>query len=200
MISGITAELEWLVKFARCLPIPSLQAALTIQRRLDKYGHQAIQNLKQHVSSPSKTGNLSGACIFTRIIDPAKNSELSDYEIEHEASNLIVAGSDTTAVSLTYLVWALLHPSHRQAREKLEAELTALPGDPTNAQLAKLPYLGAVLKEGLRLYGAAPGSLPRVVPAEGAILARFQFPGGVIVSTQAYSLHRDPKIFDHPER
>lgn len=200
MISGIAAELGPLVTIAKRLPIPSLQAILATPHRLDEYGHQAIQNLKRHISSPSKDSNLSGACIFSKIIDQTKNAELSDFEIEHEAANLIVAGSDTTAISLTYLVWVLLHPSHRDIREKLDIELSALQPEPTNAQLAALPYLSAVLREGLRLFGAAPGSLPRVVPTGGAILAGYRLPGGAIVSTQAYSLHRDPDIFPDPER
>ena len=199
MMSGITVELGPLVSIARLLPIPPLQRILALPQRLDEYGHHAIQNLKEHISSP-KDNNVSKACIFSKMVDRTKDFELSDYEVEHEASNLIVAGSDTTAVSLTYLVWVLLHPSHRHIHAKVEAELTALDPDPTNAELAALPYLSAFLKEGLRLYGAAPGSLPRIVPAGGTVLAGYELPGGATVSTQAYSLHRDPNIFADPER
>ena len=199
MMSGITVELGPLVSIARLLPIPPLQRILALPQRLDEYGHHAIQNLREHISSP-KDNYVSKACIFSKMIDRTKDFDLSDYQIEHEASNLIIAGSDTTAVSLTYIVWVLLHPSHRHIRSKLEAELTALRSNPTNAELTALPYLSAFLKEGLRLYGAAPGSLPRVVPAGGTVLAGYELPAGATVSTQAYSLHRDPEIFADPER
>ena len=198
MISGIFIELGFLVKIASMIPIASLQHALTTSERVNACGHQAIQNLRNHISSP-ETRKEGSVCIFSKMIDTSKNSGLSDYEIEHEATNLIVAGSDTTANSLTYLVWVLLHPNHREIRNQLEAELDILPPDPTSAQLATLPYFNAVLKEGLRLYGAAPGSLPRIVPAGGATLAGYHFAGGVTVSTHAYTLHRDPRIFPDPE-
>lgn len=199
MMSGIAVELGPLVSITRLLPIPALQRILTLPQRLDDYGHHAIQNLKEHTSSP-KDNNVSKACIFSKMIDRTKRFELSDYETEHEASNLIVADSDTTAISLTYLIWVLLHPLHRHIRAKLELELTAAHPNATNVELAALPYLSACLKEGLRLYGAAPGSLPRIVPAGGAVLAGYDLPGGATVSTQAYSLHRDPNIFADPER
>lgn len=93
----------------------------------------------------------------------AGTSLLSDAEIEREASNLIVAGSDTTAV--TYLIWAVLkHPSIKQ---KLQEKVDALSPGFSRKEANALPYLGMVVKETLRLYGAAPGSLPRTVPQGG---------------------------------
>lgn len=198
MISGICIELGFLANLASILPIASIQHALATPLRVNAYGHQAIQNLRNHSTSP-EAGKEGSVCIFSKMIDETKNSGLSDYEIEHEAANLIVAGSDTTANSLTYLVWVLLHPKHREIRNKLEAEFDSLPPDPTSAQLATLPYFNAVLKESLRLYCAAPGSLPRIVPAGGAMLAGYHFPGGATVSTHAYTLHRDSRIFHDPE-
>jgi hypothetical protein len=95
----------------------------------------------------------------------AGTSLLSDAEIEREASNLIVAGSDTTAVTLTYLIWAVLkHPSIKQ---KLQEKVDALSPGFSRKEANALPYLGMVVKETLRLYGAAPGSLPRTVPQGG---------------------------------
>jgi len=41
-------------------------------------------------------------------------------------------------------------------------------------RLAEHKYLNAVLEEGMRLYPAVPGTLPRMVPEGGAIvLGRF---------------------------
>lgn len=43
----------------------------------------------------------------------------------------------------------------------------------------RMPYLQAVIKEGLRLEGSPGISLPREVPPEGANVAGQFFPGGV---------------------
>jgi cytochrome P450 len=133
-------------------------------------------------------------------MDKEKNSELSDRAIAEEASNLIVAGSDTTAVTLTYLVWAVLDLRNAHVREKLMKELEPLPLDLDSTEIGALPYLHGVLQESLRLYGAAPGSLPRTVPASGTKFGDFFLPAGTTVSTQAFTLHRDPMIFEEPLR
>lgn len=196
MIAGITVELPLFVAIAKWLPIPTLRYAFALPGRLDEYGHQAIQNMR-NIAAINETAGKSGTSIFTKLDDSDKNASLTDYEIEHEASNLTVAGSDTTGISLTYTVWALLRPQNKSCKAKLMEELsTASP----ETQLSSLPYLNSVVKEGLRLYGAAPGSLPRVVPKGGAVLGGFAMPEGSTVSTQAYTYHREEQIFPNPDK
>jgi cytochrome P450 len=61
---------------------------------------------------------------------------------------------------------------------------------------------------GLRLYGAAPSLLERVIPAstsknglpaESFDLMGYALPPGTIVSTQAWSMHRDASVFPSPD-
>ena len=126
-----------------------------------------------------------------------KQPQLSDLSVRLEATNLIVAGSDTTAATLTYLVWAVLKRPGLQRR--LEAEVAALAPDFRDDDLEALPLLNSVIEETLRLYGAAPGSLPRVVPEGGATMAGHFLPAGTVVTTQAFTMHRDGSIFAQPE-
>jgi len=101
---------------------------------------------------------------------------------------------------LTYLVWAVLHPKTNHVRTTLLQEIGTLPTDAKASDISSLPYLKAVGDETLRLYGAAPGSLPRIVPGKSAVLGPYNLPGGVTVSTQAFTMHRNPDIFKDPER
>lgn len=78
------------------------------------------------------------------------------------------------------------------------AELQDLPSPYKGEDLAHLPYFNAAIKETLRLYGAALGGLPRIVPLGGRKSGGYFIPEGVTVTTQAYTLHRDPNIFDEP--
>ena len=63
------------------------------------------------------------------------------------------------------------------------------------------------LFEGLRLYGAAPSLLERIVPnssvktsvPEAFDLMGYALPPGTVVATQAWSAHRDPTVFPAPE-
>ena len=73
---------------------------------------------------------------------------------------------------------------------RLQTELReAIPGKDTLLEwtdLEKLPYLRGVIEESLRLSSGAPGHLPRVVPAAGAILCGQRIAPGV--STCRFSL------------
>lgn len=130
--------------------------------------------------------------------DGQEKTEITDIAVRTEAGNLIVAGSDTTAVTLTYLIWAVLKQPQLQA--SLELEVSDLSPDLTSEELKNAPLLNSVLEETLRLYGAAPGALPRVVPEKGLSVCGYFIPSGIVVSTQAYTLHRDSTIFQDAQR
>jgi len=80
-------------------------------------------------------------------------------------------------------------------RRELENEVRGLKPDFADADLEALALLNAVIEETLRLYGAAPASLPRQTPASGATLCGYFVPGGTTVDTQAYTIHRDASLF-----
>jgi cytochrome P450 len=115
----------------------------------------------------------------------------------YEGQSLIVAGSGTTAVTLTYLIWAVLKRPKIQA--KLEAEVRELPEHYKDSDLEALPYLNAVIQETLRLYGAAPGTLPRVSKSSTLEVCGYIIPPGTTVNTQAWTLHRNSEVFYEPE-
>ncbi|KAF9631187.1 hypothetical protein BFW01_g2049 [Lasiodiplodia theobromae] len=197
--SGIRAELPLLAAIGKLLPHPTLQAMFNANDRLLAYGTRAVTLGKQ-----ASGGGGGGASIFAQLDPDAQKGSpfpLTDLDIRVEAGNFIVAGADTTAVSLTYLTYAVLAQPGLRAR--LEAEVAGLGeggkewGD---RECEGLPLLNAVVNETLRLYGAAPGSLPRAVPPGGATLGGYFLPGGATVSTQAWSLHRDERLWRDAER
>ena len=159
-----------------------------------KHGALAVQNMR------SSGGNATN--LFSQMLaatdSEEKTATLTDQDVKEEAGNLIVAGSDTTAVTLTYLVWAVLKQPELQSQ--LEHEISQLSEDLTTAELETASILNSVIEETLRLYGAAPGGLPRTVPGQGANIGGHYIPGGVEVSTQAYTNHRDPAVFADPHR
>ncbi|GFF77359.1 hypothetical protein CNMCM6936_002355 [Aspergillus lentulus] len=189
--SGINAELPFIGFVARYLPITSLKSMFRASDYLATYGRRAITN--------ARGTSTSSRNIFAGIIAESEKgaSSLTEEDVVTEAGNLIVAGSDTTAVTLTYLVWAIL--SQPKLQQELEEEVAGLDEEYEDADIERLPLLNAAIKESLRLYGAAPGSLPRSVPAGGATLSKYFIPEGTTVSTQSYTIHRDKNIFPDPE-
>ena len=172
----------------RWIPVTTFQEMFCATPFLLEYGKMAVTGSKREGG---------GKNIFANIVNEAEKGEyLDELDVILEATGLIVAGSDTTAVSLTYLTWAVL--SQPALQTALQEEVAALPEDFGDQALEELPILNAVIAETLRLYGAAPGGLPRAVPPEGAYVGGYFCPGGTTVSTQAYTLHRDPRIFEDP--
>ncbi|KAL4939190.1 hypothetical protein BDV06DRAFT_225271 [Aspergillus oleicola] len=189
--SGINAELPLIGFISRHLPIAAMRTMFRANEYLTDYGRRAVINAKANSDSSRN--------VFSGMIYAAEKGDdsLTDLDVATEAGNLIVAGSDTTAVTLTYLVWAVL--SRPSLKRDLEDELLALGDDYDDAKLETYPLLNAVIKETLRLYGAAPGSLPRSVPEGGATLGGYFIPEGVTVSTQSWTMHRDENNFRDPE-
>ncbi|EFQ36259.1 cytochrome P450 [Colletotrichum graminicola] len=192
VMTAIRHELPILFRMARLLPFKSIRKVLTAQDTVDRHAAKAMINLRRNGHS----ANLFGNMLAESEVD--EKSDLTEDHIKSEAGNLIVAGSDTTSVTLTYLIWAVLKRPDLQAR--LEEELAGVGDELNDATLERLPLLNAVIDETLRLYGAAPGNLPRSVPPGGATLGGYFIPEGTVVETQAYTLHRNPDVYPDPLR
>lgn len=196
MMAGILkSELPIVFEILRRIPLAGPRKFTTADNVVLEYGGNAIRAMK---SASGNVTNLFGQMVAASESEEKAQVALKDEDVNQEAGNLIIAGSDTTAVTLTYLVWAVLKQPELQAQ--LEGEVGSLSHDLTLAELEAAPLLNSVIEETLRLYGAAPGALPRVVPSQGLTVAGYHIPGGVEVSTQAYTNHRDPQVFSDPLR
>lgn len=187
--NGIGAELPLLRAIGKRLPFQATKELFRTNELLANHAKIAVRNIK--ASQQSKN-------VFANIASEAEKGEgLTDQDVEVETIALFVAGTDTTAISLTYLIWAVL--SRPELQKQIETEAITLKAGYRDADIeAECPLLNAAIEEALRLYGAAPGALPRTVPAGGVNLGEYYLPQGSIVSTHAYSMHRDPSLFPNP--
>ncbi|KAF7959267.1 hypothetical protein EAE96_002781 [Botrytis aclada] len=191
-VAFIRAEFPNLVRIGGLFKFSFLE---TPNERILGYGSVAVQNARSNIDSGASN-------IFQKVLAEGKteNGEglLTDQDIQKQAAGFIIAGTDTTALSLTYLVYNILKNPGLQ--KQLEDEVDKLPENFESKDVEELELLNATIDEGLRLWAAAPGSLPRIVPKEGAQLDGYYVPGDIAISTQAYTIHRDPEIFPEPER
>jgi len=175
-------------KVLRFVPNQTIQDIFCPNDVLYEHGRKYLDSIKASETSSN---------IFSNIAAEAEAGEkLSVDDVHIEASGLIIAGTDTTATTLTYLVWAVL--SQPRLQQELEAEVATLNEDFGDTDLEKLPLLNGVIEETLRLYGAAPAGLPRSVPPGGVTIDDQVIPAGTTVTTQAYTFHRDPNLFPQP--
>lgn len=116
----------------------------------------------------------------------------SQVDMAAECMDHMAAGIDTTGDALTFLMHQLSLPESQyvQAKLRLEFQKAAEEGREGGGEgIDGLPYLDAVVKEGLRMFPPIPMSQPRYVPAGGRTIDGVFVPGGTIVSCQAYSVH-----------
>lgn len=138
-------------------------------------------------------------------------------QIASELLDEVLAGFDTTGITMTYLAWQLSRPENKGVQEALREELRAnqaiyRPGAdggnvaacPDFKTLDGLPMLHAVVMESLRLHAAIPGCQPRITP-EGAEIGPpgasvGGIPANVRVNSYAYTLHLNEDVFPEPRK
>jgi cytochrome P450 len=80
---------------------------------------------------------------------------------------------------------------------KLRAEIAAASASVpiTDAEARKLPYLQAVIKEGLRIWPPVVGLMTKEVPPGGDEINGMFIPGGTFIGYCAFGIFRDRKIW-----
>jgi unspecific monooxygenase len=127
-----------------------------------------------------------------------------------ELMDNMVAGTETTGWTLTYLLYEL--SKHQNLQSPLRAELLSIASPiifhsesgsceiPHPRSLDSLPLLEAIIMETLRLHPAVAGPQPRVTPRSPISLGEYaNIPSGIRISAQAYTLHRNAEVFPDPE-
>jgi len=82
-----------------------------------------------------------------------KAHQMKDDDVKSQIPTFIIAGHETTSVTMSWALYALSHNKHAQT--KLREEISNISTDnPTMDDLNGLPYMDAVVRETLRLYPA----------------------------------------------
>jgi len=114
-----------------------------------------------------------GSTVFHGLL---RNPNLSaadktDDRLIDEARVLLGGGTDTTANTLAAITYHLL--ANPEILKKLRSELVAAIPDPYNmpplVQIEALPYLSAVIQEGIRMHPGASIRQDRVAPDEDLV-------------------------------
>ncbi|KAJ5961306.1 uncharacterized protein N7479_008456 [Penicillium vulpinum] len=108
---------------------------------------------------------------------------------------VIVAGSDTTASTITHMLFYLA--CNKPLTRKLQAQLDKL-DELKDETLRDVELLDACINETLRLCPAVPAGVQRETPEEGIHIGDRYVPGKTIVKVPMYTLFRDPRSFEQP--
>lgn len=190
-ILGTVAHLPWLFLLMKMTPV--LNAPLLTFR---KWLHD---QLEVQMEKPAD----SVCSLFSSILEHFPcSAELTVKQrrlLEGDMFLIIVAGSETVAVTLQNLLYELsINPdAQRKLQQEIDADVAGVDEcDP--ARLARLGYLQACIDETLRLWPPVASGTQRITPPEGLQVGDVLLPGNMIVQVPAIVVHRNKEAFPRP--
>ena len=218
---------HWLEEYATFkVQLPQERADGEVERwcfSMCEAAERSIRSGKKANRDPSETEPVVYGRLVKSLRDSAQyddpGSKTAIVSTASEMLDHLIAGHETSGITLTYLMYELSRRPYLQ--DRLRDEVLALdppiifPGShddatentdgthlPSPRSIDALPLLNNILRETLRLYAAAPAQQPRVTPfsPDGTTIDGYaHIPGGVLVSANAHCLHRNQAIFPEPE-
>lgn len=130
------------------------------------------------------------------------NHGLTRDDLFVEAFLQMVAGSDTSATAIrSTMLYVLSNPRvYRKLQIEVDAAAPGIKGNiAPDSLLRTLPYLQAVVREGLRIHPPAALEAPKVVPRGGDTVTiedkEYYLPGGTNIWNNSWGVHRKVAIF-----
>lgn len=162
-------------------------------RTLDRMVFETIEARRR---SGDDGRDLLGMLMSAR--DEETGERMTARQLRDELMTFILAGHETTAVALSW-TWYLL-AQHPEVEDRLRREVMGLLGTspPTIEDLPKLPLTRRVVSEAMRLYPPVWGIGRQSIAAD--TVGGYQLPAGAVVNMSPWVTHRDPAIWEEPDR
>ncbi|KAL5337114.1 cytochrome P450 [Aspergillus crustosus] len=164
-----------------------------VQQKIAQHSTKEKSDIEQ---GSLKTQTFLEKMVLARDKDPEK---VTDYHVFMMGLSNVIAGSDTTAISLSAIMYNLLH--YPAVLQKLSEEIDDFTAQGrcservTFKESQEMPYFQAVMKEALRMHSATGLPFWRVVPQGGAQISGHFFPEGTVVGVNAWVSHYDETVF-----
>ncbi|EXJ64851.1 hypothetical protein A1O7_01190 [Cladophialophora yegresii CBS 114405] len=192
---GIMAVLVSVPEFIMVKLNPRIGGFIDFHNILRKKVQQVLDEQGSEKSKDEPT------TLFRELIKsdlPAEEKTLR--RLTDEASMVLGAGGETTAQALVRTFYHLLENPH--VVNRLRAELTAAMPEPNKipslATLQNLPYLNAVVDEGVRIAFPVPARSPRVFHDHTLHYDKWTIQPGTAVSMSPWMVMMSDKIFPDP--
>ncbi|KAI4158176.1 MAG: hypothetical protein LQ342_007688 [Letrouitia transgressa] len=201
--TNLVRHFPWVLQFVAWLPKRMTQAAVegvlvAKKRRLD-FVQRVTAVVERHAQGQKPPNDVF--TVFDAMLDAdVPHQEKSIARLSEEAQTTIAAGTLTTANALDATIYYLLSNSECLSRLREELHI-AMPDPalmPSFVELERLPYLTAVVSEGLRLSKGVLHRLARVSPDVPYRHGNVVIPRGIAVSMSSISVLEHTGIFPDP--
>jgi cytochrome P450 len=192
-ISTAFASLGWriLLPFAPdWVRLPGDGAFRRAVRTIDEIIYPHVRRARRTAGGTDLLSLLAGA-------RDERGRPLDDRSVRDDVVAMFVAGTETTALALTW-TWVMLD-AHKQVAATLQDEVDRVVGDgvPAARHIAALAYTKMVLQETMRLYPIG-WLIPRTV-TEPDVVDGVRIPAGATVLLSPYLTQRLPSMWERPD-
>ncbi|KAI4297198.1 hypothetical protein L6164_037095 [Bauhinia variegata] len=158
---------------------------------------------KQERSSKAKeesTVPYIDTLLDLQISEENTHRNLHERELVSLCSEFLTGGTDTTSTALQWIMANLV--KYPRIQDRVVGEIRDAMGDKQEREvkeedLQKLPYLKAVILEGLRLHPPGHFVLPHVVTND-VVLEGYSVPKSSTINFMVAEMGRDPRVWEDP--
>lgn len=192
-LEHLTHQMTHFLPMPPIVPTPRNLRFRRARRELDRVVFGIIDQ-RRHAGTDA--GDLLSMLLLAR--DAETGEGMSDRQLRDEVMTFILAGHETTAVTLAW-VWHLLS-MHPRVEERLRAEVTEVLGSrtPTMKDLADLAFTKRVVEETMRLFPAVPALSRQTIAADE--IGGYQIPANTVLFMSPYVTQRLPGLWEEPEK
>ncbi|KAI3321134.1 cytochrome P450 [Xylariaceae sp. AK1471] len=173
---------------------PRGQAFSTFQKK-------AQSNIRRALESNTMDDKHTESLFHHIANSDMPSSEKSEERLVKEAQLLLGGGTVTSARTISCAAYYILSRPDITKRigEELRQPMAEWPTRvPTWAELEKLLFLQAVIKETMRIDHGVMTRLPRISPDVPLQYKQYTIPAGVPVGMSSYFMHTDPEVYPKP--
>jgi cytochrome P450 len=191
--------LAWL-PFSRALQASPLPSMRRIRRGREELDELIYRMIRERRADPRDRGDLLSMLISSvdteGEIQGGAAARMSDTQVRDECLTVMLAGHETTANALSFVLWLLAE--HPEVQEELaEESARVLQGRaPTAADYPQLKLAEQVFAEALRLY--PPVWVTARTAAESYEYRGMRIEKGTMLVAPQFAVHRDPRFFPEP--
>lgn len=185
------------MQLAGMFPSVTQKKGMEARKVLCSIMSQLIRSIRHHDdASTARVDPNSFLYAMAHVKDPATGQPHDEMWVLMQALLFVMAGYETTATALAYMIHLLAKNPDKQAKLREDIDTLGKDWTPTYVNVQELPYLNAVLNETLRLLPPAPFTIRQA--KDDMQLGPYKVDEGTWMYVSMWTMHRSPLYWNNP--
>nr|QFN66799.1 cytochrome P450 [Propylea japonica]QKI86660.1 cytochrome P450 [Propylea japonica] len=156
------------------------------------------QNIQRGQQNDNKDDDKYKTVMEMLLEEIDKERGFTEEQLADEVNTLLAAGTDTTAVVLSYCCLTLgMYPEYQQKIYEEVVEVLGDRSDVTQEDVSKMHFVEMFIKETLRIFPIAPLNV-RMADDDVILDENYVIPKGTLIIMSALHMQRSPKYWKDP--